>query len=128
MIYSVLFSLLLLFSVPSDPETTGVHYVNNQTPIEIPIGEDSQYGTPPRQLTEIPIRACYLSGAVIVSFLENLGDVEITIDEESNGTILQTIVDSSVLSAILPLNMNSGEFSIYFTITSGTEYSGHFSL
>lgn len=102
--------------------------LTNQTPIEIPIGEDGQYGNPPRQSAEIPIRAYYLAGTVIVSFLQDLGDVEITIDEESNGTVLQTIVDSSALSAMLPLNMSSGEFSIYFTIPSGDEYSGQFSL
>lgn len=128
MIYSLLFSLLLLFSVPSSPESTDMQRLTNQTPIEIPIGEDGQYGNPPRQSAEIPIRAYYLAGTVIVSFLQDLGDVEITIDEESNGTILQTIVDSSTLSAILPLNMSSGEFSIFIVLSSGVEYHGQFSI
>ena len=127
MLLTLLFSLLFL-NVPSCPETRTVSITNNQTPVEIPIGEEGPYGNIPRQQTDVPIRAYYLAGTVIISFLQDLGNVEITIDEESSGTILQTTVDSSTLSAILPLNMSSGEFSIFITLSSGVEYYGHFSI
>lgn len=128
MLLPFLLSLTLLFSTPSVPMPGFIQVAHHQNPEEIPLKENGNHGTPPRQETEAPILAYYLAGTVIISFLQDLGNVEITIDEESSGTILQTIVDSSTLSAILPLNMSSGEFSIYFTIPSGDEYSGQFSL
>ncbi len=114
------FCLLLLLQITA--------FSSPQTPEHIPIIDMETHEDQPRGLNEIPIRAYYLSGTVIVSFLQDLGNVEITIDEESNGTIFQTVVDSSTLSAFLPLNMSSGVFSIYFTTSSGAEYYGQFSV
>lgn len=117
---ALLFSLLLIGMNPISAA--------NQIVEEIPLHTEVPPGSGPRQETDAPIRAYYLAGTVIVSFLQDLGNVEITIDEESNGTILQTIVDSSTLSAILPLNMSSGEFSIFIVLSSGVEYHGQFSI
>ena len=112
--------LLTLSQIPS--------FSHSQSPEIIPIIEIEPPEGQPRGMNEISIRAYYLSGTVIVSFLQNLGNVEISIDEESNGTIYQSIIDSSTLTAILPLNLSSGEFTINFTVSSGAEYYGHFSL
>lgn len=80
---STLLSLVLLLSAapaPYGPETTRLETVSRQSPTEIPITEFGQNGNGPRQQTTIPIRASYFGGTVFVSFLQNLGDVEITID------------------------------------------------
>lgn len=126
---STLLSLVLLLSAapaPYGPETTRLETVSRQSPTEIPITEFGQNGNGPRQQTTIPIRASYFGGTVFVSFLQNLGDVEITVEEQSNGIILQTTVDSSTLSVALPLNMTAGYFCISFSLESGAEYIGHF--
>lgn len=128
MLSTLLLSLVLFISNSTTPWPECSQSAIHQTPVEIPIEGDDNLGGTPRQQTDVPIRAYYLSGTVIVSFLQDLGNVEITIDEESNGTILQTVVDSSTLSAFLPLNMSSGVFSIYFTTSSGAEYYGQFSV
>ena len=127
---STLLSFVLLLSTPAPygPENTKLETVSLQSPTEIPITEHGQNGNGPRQQTTIPIRASYFGGTVFVSFLQNLGDVEITVEEQSNGIILQTTVDSSTLSVALPLNMTAGNFCISFLLESGAEYSGQFSL
>jgi hypothetical protein len=126
--FSALLSFVLLFSTPAIPGDGSLLNFNSQSPEEIPIKENGNFGGNPRQQVDIPIRAAYFGGTVFVSFLQNLGDVEITIEEQSNGIILQTIVDSSTLSVALPLNMTAGDFCISFLLESGAEYSGQFSL
>lgn len=74
---ALLFSLLLISLNPISAA--------NQIVEEIPLHTEVPSGSGPRQLTEIPLHAYYLSGTVIISFLQDLGNVEITIDEESNG-------------------------------------------
>lgn len=128
MLPTLLVSLVLFISNSTSPCPEYSQSAIQQAPVEIPIEGDDNLGGMPRQQTDVPIRAFYLSGTVIISFFQDIGDVEISIDEESNGTILQTVVDSSILSTVLPLNMNSGMFSIYFTTASGAMYSGQFSL
>lgn len=128
MLSTLLLSLALMISTPTTPCLEYLPYSHHQTPEEIPLIETGNNEGNPRQQTDVPIRAYYLSGTVIISFLQDIGNVEISIDEESNGTILQTVVDSSTLSAFLPLNMSSGVFCIYFTTSSGAEYYGQFSV
>lgn len=123
---TTIFLSLLLFFVPAHPGQVCSFAPHNQTPQEIPINENGGLGGTPRQQSTPPIRASYFGGTVFVSFLQNLGDVEITIEEQSNGIILQTVVDSSTLSVALPLNMSTGDFSISFLLESGAEFSGRF--
>jgi hypothetical protein len=121
---STLLSLVLLLSAapaPYGPETTRLETVSRQSPTEIPITEVGQNGNGPRQQTTIPIRASYFGGTVFVSFLQNLGDVEITIEEQTCGVIIQTVIDSSTLSAAIPLCLSTGNFCIILSLASGAE-------
>lgn len=93
---------------------------------DIIITQGDNQGGGPRQLTQIPISAYYAGDVVYVTFVDDIGLVDITIEEVSNGVILQTSVNSSTLSAILPLNVSSGEFYIYFVLSTGAEYEGYF--
>ena len=63
---------------------------------------------------------------IYLTFSSNLGYVNVSLEEAYSGLILQTVVDSSTLSAILPFSGDPGEYSITFSLSSGVEYEGSF--
>lgn len=82
----------------------------------------------PRSQNAIPIACCVISNTIFVSFSEDIGEVEVTLEEVSNGIIFQTFVDSSDHSAILPFSGASGEYTITFSLSSGVVYCGIYEL
>ena len=129
MLSSLILSFALLASSFLCPNCAHTEVSLLPPPGEIIIIKDANdQGEGPRQTTQIPITAYYAGDTVYVTFLEDLGVVDITIVEVSNGVILQTAVDSSTLSAILPLSISTGEFYIYFTLSTGVNYIGSFNL
>ena len=80
----------------------------------------------PRSPSVIPITCHVFFNAVYVSFSEDIGEVEITLEEAFEGIILQTSVDSSELSVMLPFSGAPGEYIITFQRTSGAVYYGTF--
>lgn len=103
-------------------------FSSSQTPTEIPIVDINDPSNNPRGLNEIPISAYYLAGTIILSFSDNLGQVDITIEEAADGVIIQTCVNSAVPSAIIPINYGSGDFTITLIASTGAEYIGRFSI
>ena len=109
-------SIAPLFSIPASQDYQ-----------EIPIkgGEASDH---PRQLFEVPIAAYYYGSAIYVSFSENIGNVDVTVEDLSEGIMLQTVLDSSLGTAIIPFNASNGEYLITFSLSSGSLYYGSLSL
>ena len=83
-------------------------------------------GDGPRGPVEIPIQGVVFGGSIYLTFSSNLGYVDVSLEEAYSGLILQTVVDSSTLSAILPFSGDPGEYSITFSLSSGVEYEGSF--
>lgn len=112
--------LLTLASVPS--------FSTTQTPAEIPLREVINPDGRPRGSSPIPIVAALISNTIYLTFEANLGEIDVVLEESSEGIILQTSVDTSTLSAIIPFNAAPGEYCITFTLPSGSVYEGCFEI
>ena len=82
----------------------------------------------PRSLFQVPITCYVVSNTIYLNFSNDIGEVDVTLEEASQGIILQTSVDSSELSAILPFGGAAGEYTITFTLPTGVLYIGGFSI
>lgn len=82
----------------------------------------------PRSPSVVPITACVIYNTIYLSFDSNLGCVDVVLEEAFEGIILQTSVDTSTLSAIIPFNAAPGEYLITFTLPSGSVYQGTFDI
>jgi hypothetical protein len=121
--------LLLLFAlVCSVHAQTSTQFPSKQTPTEIEIKDQQNTGQGPRSSSQIPITAYVISNTIYITFSNDLGDVDVTLEEASQGIILQTSVDSSELSAILPFGGAAGEYTISFSFPTGALYIGVFSI
>jgi len=101
---------------------------SSQTPTQVEIREQQNTGQGPRTPVTIPLSACVISNTIYLTFSADLGDIDIVLEEASEGVILQTSVASSSLSAIIPFSGAPGEYYITFTLPSGSVYEGRFDI
>lgn len=104
---------------------------NNSPQIPIVIIESSQEdGLNHRSPETTPISACYedFISSVYMTFSQNLGVLDITITNLTDGTYADYEVDSSLGSAILPISGNEGFYTLDIMLTSGEQYVGQFEL
>lgn len=78
----------------------------------------------------VPIQAFYdaLISAACVTFLENLGNVDICIENTGSGDYIDYQVDSSLGATVLPINGDEGMYRITFLLPNGLEYEGLFEI
>lgn len=83
-----------------------------------------------RTPARIPVRALYLSSAssIQVTFNYDIGNVDISISNEATGESVSYDVDSQTGLCILPISGDTGLWSITFTLESGVQYQGEFSV
>ena len=101
-------------------------FINSElcdTPIGIEIKDGNPVGVP-RMPSVIPIQGVVSGSTIYLSFTDDLGLIAVELSESVNGLILQTVVDSSYLSAAIPFSGAPGEYYITFTLPSGAEYIG----
>ena len=88
---------------------------------QLPTGEQK-----PRSPSVAPIACCVISDTIYLSFDSNLGVISVVLEEASEGIILQTPIDTSSLSAVIPFSGDPGEYCITITLPSGNVYEGRF--
>lgn len=78
----------------------------------------------------IPMQAYYdgFLTSVCVQFLQNIGDVEVTITNLSTGDYVNYNVDSSTGGVFLPISGVEGTYRIVFLLSSGVGYEGEFEI
>ena len=78
----------------------------------------------------IPMQAYYdgFLTSVCVQFLQNIGDVEITITNLFSGNYVNYDVDSSAGGTFLPISGEEGFYRIVFSLDNGSEYEGEFAI
>lgn len=123
-------SLMLLMSIFW---TDVAHAVSNNDQIPLIIIDDTRTGTSTtrRTLALIPLECYYDSifNEVIVSFLEPLGYVDISLVNISTGETYPTIMTSSDNGQYtIPLSGESGCYFISFYYHNGKCYVGEFEL
>lgn len=101
---------------------------NPQIPIQVIISTGQE--SPHRAPAYVPIQAYYqeILSSVCMTFSQNLGVLDITITNLTDGTYADYEVDSSLGSAILPISGNEGFYTLDIMLTSGEQYVGQFEL
>lgn len=77
----------------------------------------------------IPITCYYdnCSNCLVVSFEEDLGEVTVTLTNQSNGATITDVIDSSIGQTTIPIfNHNVDSYSIAYETVAGDVYSGIF--
>jgi hypothetical protein len=84
----------------------------------------------PRTPMFVPISASYdtMLTSVSLYFTHDLGEIEIEVLNSTTGGYNSGIVDSQYLSAIIPITMGPGHYTITFTLPSGQQYQGEFDV
>ena len=95
-------------------------------PVEVVIKGDPNIGNGPRSPMIVPVQAVVYESSIVLTFTDNLGNVEVSVEEAFGGLLLHTFVNSSTLGAVLPFSGGTGEYSITFTLPSGVVYNGSF--
>ncbi len=101
---------------------------NTQTPAEIIVIIPDAPGSIPRVPAQIPIQGMVLGNTIYLAFQCDLGDIDVELYKDGSGLVWQTSVDSSELSAMLPFNGSSGDYTLTFTMSGGAVYEGSFSI
>ena len=68
------------------------------------------------------------TGNLIVSFVQNVGNVTVVLTNMTIGAIASTVVDSSLGNSILPVTAGPGLYCLEFLLSDGTRYYGYFSI
>lgn len=103
---------------------------NNDPIIPIQVIISTGQECPNRTPANVPIQACYqdVLSSVCMTFSQNLGVLDITITNLTDGTYADYEVDSSLGSAILPISGNEGIYNILITTAGGIQYGGEFEI
>lgn len=99
-----------------------------QDVIPIPVLPGHNGGDTPRSPELAPVQCLLIDGDLYFSFVSDLGNVTITVSESILGVVQQTIVDSSMLSAIIPFPTGPGYYTITITLSSGAVYYGQINV
>jgi hypothetical protein len=119
----LILSILCLGAIESRSGNT-----DPQIPIQVIISSGQE--CPIRAPAYVPIEAYYAGvlSSVCMTFSQNLGVLDITITNLTDGTYADYEVDSSLGSAILPISGNEGFYTLDIMLTSGEQYVGQFEL
>lgn len=114
---------------PSNP----TQLIDDGEDIDIDINEHSTYppgtGGPKRSLGIIPIRASYCASlsCIIVDFLDDIGNVVISITNHTTGEVYERRVRSEIGIVMIPI-YDKGAYSIDFASYSAVYWSGYFTI
>ena len=95
--------------------------IEKGSPIKVP---DSQ----PRDLIQVPIACFYSDGSLFFTFMEDLGELEISVTNLDTGAEIIDEIDSFGGSAVLEVSESSGEYQIEITTETGDSYYGEYTL
>ena len=96
---------------------------------EIPIQDEPKpAGDPRTPYFGNDIMAYYQNGVVYLQFTYDMGEVEITVTNESTGDVWQQTEDSAFGSASITTSTSAGDYYITIVTLDGSCYSGSFSL
>lgn len=78
----------------------------------------------------VPFEANYNAGlaSVLVRFIKDVGEVEISIRNLSSGEYNDYTINSKIGSIVLPISGDFGDYVITFTLQNGKQFIGEFSI
>ena len=82
----------------------------------------------PRDLIQVPIACFYSNGSLFFTFMEDLGELVISVTNLGTGAEIIDEIDSFCGSAVLEVPESSGEYQIEITTETGDSYYGEYTL
>lgn len=96
---------------------------------EIPIQDEPKpAGDPRTPYFGSDIMAYYQDGVVYLQFAYDMGEVEISVINETTGEVWQQTEDSAFGSASITTSTSAGDYYITIVTLDGSCYSGSFSI
>lgn len=94
------------------------------------INEDLFGNGPARDILPAPISATLfrLACCIEVEFFSNIGEVTIQLTNLSNSTSVNTAIDFSCGSCLIPITNGSGLYRIDFITAGGLQFCGYFTI
>ena len=118
--------LSLLFSLPNFISIAEEAKKEN---LPIVIGRTEDRPNHPRTPDyDSDIMAYYQDGVVYLQFAYDMGEVEITVTNETTGEMWQQTEDSAFGFVTIPTSTNVGNYYITIVTDDGSYYSGNFTL
>ena len=124
----LLFSFVLALSICFGGTIGYAQENGNQTPTTIVITTNDPFGQGPRTPVIIPISGCVYDNVINLFFSNDLGEINIRLEDSLGCTILSTTVDSSDGSESIPFSGAPDTYTIYFTLEDNTSYIGRFEI
>ncbi len=123
----LLFAAALLLTIPFNALRA-----DGDEPVEIIIGDGgSMEGGPTHHAPSLIPMSCYYSpvlSSILVNYQIDLGSVTIEIENLTTGEYGQTLVNALAGPMVLPISGTAGQWTITFTLASGTVYCGEFAI
>lgn len=123
----LLFAAALLLTIPFNALRA-----DGDEPVEIIIGDGgSMEGGPTHHAPSLIPMSCYYSAAlssILVNYQFDLGATVIEIENPTTGEYSQTLVNALAGPMVLPISGTAGQWTITFTLSSGTVYCGEFAI
>lgn len=124
----LLFSFVLALSICFGGTIGYAQENGNQTPTTIVITTNDPFGQGPRTPVIIPISGYVYDNVINLFFSNDLGEINIRLEDSLGCTILSTTVDSSDGSESIPFSGAPDTYTIYFTLEDNTSYIGRFEI
>ena len=90
--------------------------------------DDDSNKSRPRTLVGVPIICTYSEGTLNFLFYEDLGELEITVTNQSSGVVSVYECDAVTGSAIVDASSASGRYRVEIVAEDGTYYYGDYTL
>ncbi len=118
---------VLLFGLPN---TKALTLSDDVEVIEIDISYHLPENGPKRNPILIPINALYYVtfSYIDVSFTSNIGDVTITLTNQTTGGSTSMQSNSGFGGCLVPVTLGSGFYRISFVAQDGASYEGYFTV
>lgn len=120
----ILFLFCLCFSLSVSGAWIGDEEV---IPVEISKGQVEEHNKI-RPRTPVSITCSYNDGTLYFTFLEDLGETQITVTPQFLGEVTTYVCDTINGSAIVGVSSASGYYLIEITTEDGTYYYGEYTL
>ena len=128
--YKDMKKFLLLFGIMLFSITTGLQASETSDNNIITIHVLRPSGSTPHSPGDIPIYCTFdtNTSCIYVTFFSNLGYVDLELENITTGEYNHSLVNSAPGGLIYPFSGTSGLWVITFTLSSGEEYTGEFSI
>ena len=120
-------SLLLVFSAATISASTSKDDIKS-APITIRPGGESSSNIRPRTPAFIPITGLYDDGRIILDFIEEIGTLNITVENQSTGEMYFDYCDSADGHFEMEISASKGNYLLTIQTENGTIYYGDFTL